>query len=65
MKKALFILSMPLLFTACEQSRDAGDETVREISGSNMMQQGRQMQQQLHGINEQQKERYEQLDQQQ
>ncbi|NOR72654.1 MAG: hypothetical protein GQ467_02090 [Mariprofundaceae bacterium] len=64
MKKLLLILSLPLLLAACEQAREAGDETAREITGGNMIEQGRQTQQQLHDIDQQQQERFKQLDQQ-
>jgi hypothetical protein len=63
MKRLLFILSIPLLFTACEQAKEAGDETTREITGSNLIEQGRQTQQQLQDIDQQQQERFKQLDQ--
>lgn len=63
MKKILFILSIPLLLAACEQAKEAGDETAREITGSNMIKQGKQLQQQLETIDQQQKQRLKQLDQ--
>ena len=64
MKKLLLILSLSLLLAACEQTKETGDETAREITGANMIEQGRQTQQQLHDIDRQQKERFKQLDQQ-
>jgi hypothetical protein len=60
----MFVLSIPLLFAACEQAKEAGDETAREITGSNLIKQGRQTQQQLHDINRLQQQRLEQIDQQ-
>ncbi|MDX8403140.1 MAG: hypothetical protein R8K54_01875, partial [Mariprofundaceae bacterium] len=64
MKKVFFILSMALRLTACEQAQETGNETAREITGSNMIKQGKQVQQQLHNIDQQQQERYKQLDEQ-
>lgn len=63
MKKILLILSMPLLLLACEQAKEAGDETAREITGSNMIKQGKQVQQQLNDINEQQQARFKEMEQ--
>ncbi len=64
MKILLLILSMPFLFTGCDDAKQAGDETAREITGANMIERGRQTQQQLHDIDRQQQERFKQLDQQ-
>ena len=61
MRKVLFILSMPLLLLACEQ---AGDKAAREITGSNMIKQKKQLQQQLNGISEQQQARFKEMEQQ-
>jgi len=62
MKKAIYILILPLLLCACEDAKEAGDTTAREITGANMIEQGRQAQQQLHEINRQQQQRLEQLE---
>lgn len=64
MKRLLLILSIPLLIAGCDDAKKAGDETAREITGANMIEQGRQTQQQLHDIDRQQQERFKQLDQQ-
>jgi len=64
MIKLLIILSMPLMFAGCDDVKKAGDETAREITGANMIDQGRAAQQQLKAIDQQQQERFKQLDQQ-
>lgn len=64
MKNVILMLSISLLLIACEQAKEAGDETAREITGSNMIQQGKQVQKQLDDINRQQQQRLEQLDEQ-
>jgi len=65
MKKIIFVFAATLLMTGCEEVKQTGDETAREITGSNLIKQGQKTQQQLLDINQQQKERYEQLEQQQ
>lgn len=62
MKKLLFVLFMPLLLAACEQTKEAGDETARELTGSNMIEQGNAMKAKIKGIEAQQQQRYEQVD---
>ena len=64
MKRLLLTLLIPLLLTACEEAKEPGHETAREITGSNLIQQGKQVQQQLHDIDQQQQERFKELDQQ-
>jgi len=64
MKRLLLTLLIPLLLSACEQAGESGHEAAREITGSNLIQQGKQVQQQLHDIDQQQKEHYKELDQQ-
>jgi len=64
MRKILFILSMPLLLLACEQAEQVGDKAAREITGSNMIKQKKQLQQQLNGISEQQQARFKEMEQQ-
>lgn len=64
MKKIFFLIAVALLIAGCEEAKEAGDETAREITGSNMIKQGKQVQQQLDSINRQQQQRLEQLDQQ-
>jgi len=63
MQKLIFIFAALVLIAGCDDAKKAGDETAREITGSNMIKQGQQVQQQLEGINQQQQKRYEQLDQ--
>jgi PBP1b-binding outer membrane lipoprotein LpoB len=64
MKTIFFIITAALLIAGCDDVKKAGDETAREITGSNLIKQGRQTQQQLHDIDQQQQERFKQLDQQ-
>ncbi len=61
MQKLIFIFAVLFLIAGCDDAKKAGDETAREITGSNMIKQGKQVQQQLESINQQQQERYEQL----
>lgn len=63
MKQLLMILFIPMLLAACEETVESGHETAREITGSNMIDQGKKVQQQLHDIDQQQQERFKQLDQ--
>jgi len=62
MKIVLCILSALFLLTACEQAKEAGDETARELTGSNLIQQGNAMKQQIKGVEQRQQERLRQLD---
>ena len=64
MKQQVLTLLIPLLLTACEQAEESGHEAVRDITGSHLIQQGKQVQQQLHDIDQQQQGRFKQLDQQ-
>jgi hypothetical protein len=64
MKKMFFVIAAALLIAGCDDAKKAGDDTAREITGSNLIKQGRQTQQQLHDIDQQQQERFKQLDQQ-
>ena len=63
-KRLLFLSAAMLLIAGCDDAKEAGDETAREITGGNLIKQGRQTQQQLHDIDQQQQERFKQLDQQ-
>jgi len=62
MRKVLCMVSIAFLLAACEQVKEAGDETAQELTGSNMIQQGNAMKQQIKGIEQQQQERLKQLD---
>jgi len=62
MGRLLCMVSIAFLLGACEQAKEAGDETARELTGSNMIQQGNAMKQQIKGIEQQQQERLKQLD---
>jgi len=63
MNKLIFLFISALLLAGCEEAKQAGDETVREITGSNMIRQGEQVQQQLHNIERQKQDRVEQMQQ--
>lgn len=64
MKTALFLFTALLLIAGCDDAKKAGDETAREITGANMIEQGKKTRQQLKAIDQQQQQRFEQLDQQ-
>jgi membrane protein involved in colicin uptake len=64
MKQLLFILFVALLLTGCEEAKEAGDKTAREITGANMVEQGRAVEQQLHDIDRQQQQRLKEPEQQ-
>lgn len=64
MEKILFAFTALLLINGCDNAKEAGDETAREITGANMIEQGRDVQQKLHAIDRQQQQRFEQLEQQ-
>ena len=64
MKKLIFTFAILFLIAGCDDAKKVGDETAREITGSNLIKQGRQTQQQLQDIDQQQQERFKQLDQQ-
>jgi len=64
MKKMLMILFIPLMLVGCDDVKKAGDETAREITSANMIDRDRVTQQQLKAIDQQQQERFKQLDQQ-
>jgi|UPI00035FE2FF hypothetical protein len=62
MRKVLCMVSIVFLLAACEQAKEAGDETARELTGSNMIEQGNAMKQQIKGIEQQQKQNLQQLE---
>jgi len=62
MVRLLCIVSIAFLLGACEQAKEEGDEAARELTGSNMIQQGNAMKQQIKVIEQQQQERLKQLD---
>jgi len=61
MKLVLWMLLFGFLI-GCEQVNEAGNKTARELTGSNMIEQKKQIEQKLQGIELQQKQRFEQLD---
>ena len=65
MKHTIWIFAvMTFLLVGCDDAMEAGDETAREVTGSNMIQQGKQVEQKLHEIERQQQQHMEQLNQQ-
>jgi len=50
--------------TGCGDTEQNTDDTVRDVTGANMIEQGRGVQDRLHEIDQQQQQRFEQLDQQ-
>lgn len=64
MKKIFFAMAAVVLLAACDDAKEAGDETAREITGANTIEQGRKAQQRIKEIDQQQQQRFEQLDQQ-
>jgi len=56
------MVSIVFLLAACEQAKEAGDETARELTGSNMIEQGNAMKQQIKAIEQQQKQNLKQLE---
>ncbi len=62
MKAVLCMLSVIFLLLACEQAKEAGDETARELTGSNMIERGNAMKQQIKTVEQQQKQNLQQLE---
>ena len=62
MKRLLCLGLLVFLLAACEQAKEAGDNTARELTGSNMMKQGNAMKAKIKGIEQQQKESLKQLE---
>ncbi len=62
MGRLLCMVSIAFLLVACEQAKDAGDETARELTGSNMIQQSNAMKQHIKVVEQQQQEHLKQLD---
>jgi hypothetical protein len=62
MKLFLISISLLLALTACDDAKKAGDDTARELTGSNMVQQEKKMKQQLNAIEQQQAERMKQIE---
>jgi len=63
MKLLIFLFTVLFLITGCEDAKKTGDETAREITGSNLIKQGQKTQQQLNAIDQQQQERFKQPNQ--
>lgn len=64
MKKMFFAMAAVALLAACDEAKETGDKTAREITGANTIEQGRKAQQRIKEIDQQQQQRFEQLDQQ-
>lgn len=57
-------LAFLMLIAGCDDTKEAGQDTVRQLSGSSMIQQKKVMKQKLQQLDQQQQEQYKQLDQQ-
>jgi len=64
MKHICVAIAITGLLAGCDAAKESGDKTVRELTGSNMIKQEQQLKNKIEGINQQQKERYKELDQQ-
>ncbi len=62
--RVLLPIFLSFFLSACEQAKNSADHTARELTGSNMVQQKKAMENKLNAINEQQKERLHDLEQQ-
>lgn len=60
----LFIASILLFVSGCDDTKNAGNETAREITGANTIERGKELQERLHQIDSQQQKRLEELEQQ-
>lgn len=58
---AAMLLFLTLAMAACEQANQSADEAARELTGSNMTQQGKAVRQHMHEIERQQQQRFKQL----
>jgi hypothetical protein len=64
MRSLTCMMAILLALTACDSAKEQGQQTVRTLSGGQMMDQKNAMKQQLNKVEQQQKERYGQLDEQ-
>lgn len=64
MRSLICTFAMLLALTACDKAKEEGQQTVRQLSGGQMMDQKNAAKQQIDKIEQQQKERYNQLDEQ-
>jgi hypothetical protein len=64
MRSLIWMMAMLLALTACDSAKEQGQQTVRTLSGGQMMDQKNAVKQQLDKIEQQQKKRYGQLDEQ-
>jgi len=53
-----------ILVAGCDDTKQAGDNTARELTGSNMLKQEQKAQQQIEVIKQQQQQRIDEMDQQ-
>ena len=58
------MIAILLALTACDKAKEQGQQTVRTLMGGQMADQAKAMKRQLNKVQQQQKERYGQLDKQ-
>ncbi|MDQ6975185.1 MAG: hypothetical protein Q9M22_01320 [Mariprofundaceae bacterium] len=62
MKKVLWIVLLSMLLFGCDEAKESADQTTREITGGNMVKQGKAMKKQLEDINALQEKRMEKME---
>lgn len=60
--RALFVVMAALAITGCDDAKKAGDDTARELTGANMIEQGKKTQQQLKNIDQLQQQRFDDME---
>jgi len=64
MRSLICMIAILLALTACDKAKEQGQQTVRTLMGGQMADQAKAMKRQLNKVQQQQKERYGQLDKQ-
>jgi predicted PurR-regulated permease PerM len=64
MRSLICIIAVLLALTACDNAKEQGQQTVRTLSGGQMLDQKNAAKQQLNKVEQEQKERYDQLNEQ-
>lgn len=64
MRSLIWMIAVLLALAACDKAKEQGQQTVRTLSGGQMMDQKNAVKRQLNQAEQQQKERYGQLDEQ-
>lgn len=60
--KLLLTMTMLLILAGCEQAQEVGDDTARELTGSNMLQQKKTVERQLQSIEHHQADRLKEIE---